>query len=256
MTYPDIRTSNIDGSSIRALAGIPDTLKEQGISIPKGITEAQQRHAHILEHIAATAAAVNVEDAHTAAARALAGGEGNAAQLTAAAATQIVNSKDPSAPLSKILNRARDLAAHDLQAAYAEPGDTWITKHLRPALEKAIATFTTEAEYAAPIDPFMDPTAADYLTRNPRVDDAWRTIRTIYETTRTLRRYRCIPTTTRSADAYEWEGDGEHHEHRGGQHLIASIRDNLRDNNITWFVAALQHGMTPVLLTEQEVAGA
>lgn len=253
MTYPINHLSRIDGHSIRALTNIPDTLTEQGITYPAGVDTALQRHQATNQHIDDVQAQVNVDQAHTAAARALADGKGDAAQLTAAAATQIINSNDPSSPLRQIINRARDLAANDLQTAYAEHGDAWITKHLRPALGKAVDDLTAETQWLTRLDPFIEPNAADHLTRNPRVDDAWRTIRTIYDTARTLRRYRVIPATgDRRADLYEWTGDGEYHEQRGGDALVASIRDNMRDNSLTWFIAAMQHGMTPVLLTDAE----
>ena len=256
MTYSINRLSRIDGSSIRALTSIPGALTEQGITYPAGVDKALQRHQATNQHIDDVQAQVNVDQAHMTAARALADGKGDAAQLTAAAATQIINSKDPSSPLRQIINRARDLAANDLQTAHAEHGDTWITKHLRPALERAIEALTAETQWLAPFNPFMEPNAADHLTRNPRVDEAWRTIRTVYETARTLRRYRIIPATgDRRADLYEWSGDAQHHEQRGGDTLVASIRDNMTDNNLTWFITAMQGGMAPVLLTEHEVTG-
>ena len=254
MSYPTTKTANINGSSIRALTSIPDTLTAHGITPPTDIITATTRHAKIIAHITAITAATDVDGAHETAARALADGTGTLEQLTAAAATRMVAAKDPNSPYRKILSRARDLAAKDLRDAYAAHGDKWITDILRPGIDKAAATIAAGTQYAPTFDAFRDATAADHLTTNPAVADAWATLRALYGVARVLRQYRVTPGTDRRDDWFEWSGNPDYTTQKAGETLTASIRDNLRDGNLTWYLTATQHGMTPTLLTDTEAA--
>lgn len=254
MTYQTTKLSHIDGDSIRALTTIPDIITEHGMKVPAGVTEATQRHAEIIGHIATIVESVDSGSAYDAAARSLADGSGTVEQLTTAVASRLIAVKDPQSPYRAILKRARHFAAQDLQRAYAEHGDKWITNVLRPAIHDAVSILTIETEYAPRYDAFMDPRAADNWTANRKVAEAWATIRTAYSVARTLRKYRVTPGTERRDDVYEWAGDGEYNTVKGGDHLTYGIRDNFRDDSLTWFLMALQNGMTPTLLTDKEVS--
>lgn len=255
MPYPTTKISHMDGDSVRALTSIPDVLALHGITVPKDVIAAVDKHNTVIANIASIAAGTDPDTAHKTAARALADGTGTSEQVTTAAAAQMVAAKNPRSPYRMILNRGRDLAAADLQTAFATHGDAWITSILRPAIDKAVKVIAEETQYAPLYDAFMNPTAADNWTANPRVSDAWSTLRDLYPVARTLRRYRITPSTQRQDDLFEWKGDGEYNTKRGGEHLQSSVRDNMRDRNLTWFLMAMQYGMTPTLLTESEIKG-
>ncbi|AKV86388.1 hypothetical protein AKG07_08825 [Microbacterium sp. CGR1] len=244
----------MSGDSIRALTEIPDTLERHGVTTPKDVTKAVEKHATVIANINAIAAGTDPATAHESAARALADGIGTAEQVTTAAAAQMVAAKSPQSPYRLILSRARDLAASDLLQVFASHGDEWIASILRSPIDNAVKTLISETEYAPTFDAFMAPNAADHLIANPRVSDAWSTLRDLYAVARTLRRYR-ITAGSRRDDWYEWAGDGEYNTKRGGEHLQASVRDNMRADNLTWFLMAVQHGMTPTLLAESEIQG-
>lgn len=254
MPYPTTKISRMGGDSVRALTGIPDVLAQHGINVPKDVTVAVDKHNTVIENITTISSGTDPDTAYEAAARALADGTGTAEQVTIAAAAQMVAAKSPQSPYRMILNRGRDLAAADLQTAFATHGDDWITSILRPAIDKAVKVIAEETEYAPLYDAFTDPRAADNFTANPRVSEAWSTLRDLYAVARTLRRYRITPATQRQDDRFEWTGDGEYNTKRGGEHLQASVRDNMRDGNLTWFLMAMQYGMTPTLLTETEIS--
>lgn len=254
MTYPTTKISRMGGDSVRALTEIPDILALHGVTVPKDVAAAVEKHAAVIENIKAIAAGTDPATAHETAARALADGAGTVGQVTAAAAAQMVTVNNPQSPYRMILKRGQDLAAADLQTAFAAHGDDWITSILRPVIDKAVKVIAEETQYAPLYDAFMYPTAADHWTANPRVTEAWSTIRDLYQVARTLRRYSITPATQRQDDWFEWAGDGEYNTKRGGEHLQASVRDNMRDGNLTWFLMAMQYGMTPTLLTETEAA--
>lgn len=253
MTYPTTKISRMGGDSVRALTMIPAILAEHGVTVPKDVTAAVDKHAAVIENIEAITAGTDPTTAHETAARALADGTGTAEQVTTAAAAQMVAAKSPQSPYRMILNRGRDLAAANLQTAFATHGDDWITT-MRPVIDKAVKAVAEETQFAPLYDAFMDPRAADNWTANPRVTEAWSTLRDLYQVARTLRQYRIAPSTQRRDDWFEWTGDGEYNTKRGGEHLQASVRDNMRDGNLTWFLMAMQYGMTPTLLTENEAA--
>lgn len=254
MPYPTTKISRMGGDSIRALTEIPDILTPHGVTVPKDVTTAIDKHAAVIANITSIANGTDPATAHENAARALADGTGTAEQVTTAAAAQMVAAKDPQSPYRKILNRGRDMAAADLQTAFATHGDAWVTKILRPVIDKAVKVIAEETQYAPTYDAFMDPTAAENWTANPRVSEAWSTLRDLYSVARTLRRYKITPATERRDDWFEWTGDGEYNTKRGGDHLQASVRYSMRDGNLTWFLMAMQYGMTPTLLTETEAA--
>lgn len=253
MTYPTTKTTRMDGDSVRVLTQIPDILAEHGIRVPKGVVAAVEKHTGVIENIKAIDAGTDPATAHVNAARALADGTGTVEQVTTAAASQLVAANNPQSPYRMILKRGRDLAAADLQTAFATLGDDWINI-LRPVIEKAAKVIVEETQYSPLYDAFMYPTAADHWSANPRVSEAWSTIRDLYQVARTLRRYKITPATERRDDWFEWTGDGEYNTEKAGDHLQASVRDNLRDGNLTWFLMAMQYGMTPTLLTESEAA--
>lgn len=254
MAYLTSKSSRIDGHSIRALTDIPGILTEHNIKIPKGVQEATDRHEQIVASIKDMAAGVDANTAHETAARSLADGTATPEQITVAAASRMIAQRDPGSPYQQILNRGRDLAAQDLKTAYAQHGNDWITKILKPALEKATAVLINETQHSPAYDAFRDPRAAEHWLRNPRVEQAWDTITAIYDVARKLRRYGAIPATDRRDDWFEWSGEGEYTTRRGGDHLVASVRDTMQPNNITWWLMAVQYGMTPTLLTDEEAA--
>lgn len=253
MTYPTTKTSRMDGDSIRVLTEIPDILAEHGIRAPKDVTTAVEKHAAVIENIKNIDTGTDPATAHTTAARALADGTGTVEQVTTAAAAQIVAANNPQSPYRMILKRARDMAAADLQTAFATLGDDWITM-MRPVIEKAAKVIVEETQYAPLYDAFMYPKAADHWSANPRVSEAWSTIRDLYKVARTLRRYKITPATERRDDWFEWTGDGEYNATKAGDYFQGSVRDNLHDGNLTWFLMAMQYGMTPTLLTDAEAA--
>lgn len=253
MTYTTTKLSRIDGDSVGALTTIPTTLAKHGITTPPKVAAAIEKHAEILEHITSISDAADTGSADETVARALANGEGTPEQLTLVAASRMIAVKTPNSPYRMIIKRARHLAATDLQRAYAEHGNAWITKTLRPALHAAVSQLKDATAYSPKYDAFLDPRAADHTLTNPAVHTAWATIRDIYQVARTLRRYRVIPAPEACDDLYEWSGNGNHTWKKAGDELTASIRDNLRADNLTWFLMAIQHGMEPTLLTADEL---
>lgn len=254
MSYPTTKISRMGGDSVRALTDIPEMLSLHNVTIPKDVIAAIEKHATVLDHIKSIENGTDPGTAHDSAARAVADGMGTAEQVTTAAAAQMVAARSPQSPYRLILSKARDYAATDLQKAFAAHGDDWITKILRPAIDKAVTVITKETQYAPAYDAFTDPAAANHWTTNPRVSEAWTKLRDLYSVARTLRRYRITSATQRSDDLFEWTGEGEYNTKRGGEHLQASVRDNMRDGNLTWFLMAMQSGMTPTLLTEAELS--
>ncbi|MEW2010760.1 hypothetical protein AB0300_14920 [Microbacterium sp. NPDC078814] len=252
--YATTKISRIDGDSIRALTEIPRILSENGVKVPKDVLEATARHAEIVAKIKVIGEGTDSDSAQQSAARALADGTATPEQVTLAAAAQSIAQRDPSSPYQKILNQGRDMAAQDLKTVLAEHGEKWITGIIRPALKTAITTLSTETAHAPEYDAFRDPNAAEHWLSNPRVVEAWEAITGLYEVARRLRRYRIVPAAQRRNDWFEWAGDGEYHERRGGDHLIASLRENMRPDNLTWFLMGMQYGMQPTIHTDAEAA--
>lgn len=250
MTYLETRSMTLDGGSIGVLTTIPPTLATHGVKMPVKITKAIDHHAAIVQGIRDMASSLE-STAHENAATALANGTATLEQVTAAAAAQIIADTAHGSPAARIFNNARTKAASALVTAFKEVGEGWITV-LKPAIDKAAATIIEHTQYAPEYDAFRDRTAADHWTSNPAIADAWATLKDLYDITRTLRRVGAIPNATGRDDWYEWAGDGTHYEQRAGDRLQASVRENLVDKNLTWFLMAVQHGMTPTLLTPDE----
>ncbi|MEI3866634.1 hypothetical protein V6S02_05995 [Microbacterium sp. CCNWLW134] len=255
MAYTTTRSANIDGGNVRALTETADILNSHGIRVPDDVTEALTRHKQVIDHIASVIAETDADMAGVEAARALADGEGTAQQLLTAAAATSLTGRNPQTAYRKIIDRAKSLAAHDLRQVFATHGDQWVTKILRPRITKAVNVIVEATQYAPQYDAFREPNAADNWLSNPAVNEAWTTLRDLYRVARKLRQFKVIPSTFQRDDTYEWTGTAvEYTTQKAGDTLTASVRDNIRDGNLTWFLMGIQYGLTPTLLTEKETS--
>lgn len=239
--YLPTRALNIDSTTAEMLRRLGENLTAAGVKLPADVAKANTVAGDRLAHIAQVRADTASGEASKTAARNLADGKGNALEVIAAASAAANAAQgNPTGPAATILNNAQTLVARELHTVWKDHGDDWITKTLRPVVDKYVTTITSADSGLVPMDhPTRTPTAADHLLYDPTVAEAWGNLKQIHTVADNLRALRIIPSSLHRRDLYEYTGD-------------PGARDEAKPT-ITWFIHLNRNDHGPGIYTEAEI---
>ncbi|MGJ9372256.1 hypothetical protein [Nesterenkonia sp. CF4.4] len=239
--YTQNKRTTVGTSTGDTLLRSVGNLEDIGVTIPKATREKLSELEERRRDITAKRQESNPESAAQQAAQALADGTGTISDVFNGAAAKTILGAGHGSAVAQIFEKAMAINSRQIHKELAALGDTWVTKILRPEVNKRVAFILKAFNSTMELDPKLNPTQADYLLHHNGVPEAWGDLRALHDSAGHFRAYRVIPSTDRRSDDYEFTGP------------FPSKRGMMAPT-LTWFLWAEQQGMKAGIYTEAEAA--